>query len=293
MSAQDEHIGLNVTEHEARTELFDFVTALEKQAQDGDITYRVPSDDFTEIGQIGACYNRVMDSLQTAVSQTETIVRNANDAIILVSAQTGQIRFHNPVAERLFAYPSRQLDTLTVLTVLPGLQLQEVTFDVLTEGTGQRSDGRQFPVEYTFSRAGSGPEDLLIGVIRDITERKEAEESIWQHANYDLITDLPNRRLFGDRLEQALAKTERHGQQVALFFLDLDRFKEINDVLGHAVGDEVLRQAGQRLKRTVRKTDTVARLGGDEFTILIEDFGRSRRSEQSCECHFKRIRRPV
>ena len=133
VSAQDEQTGLNVTEHGARTEIFDFVTALEKQARDGDITHRVPGDDFTEIGQIGTYYNRVMDSLQAAVAQTETIVRNANDAILLVCPETGRIRFHNPVAGRLFAYPCQALDTLPVLTLLPGLQLKHVAFDVLTE----------------------------------------------------------------------------------------------------------------------------------------------------------------
>ena len=220
VSPQDEHTGLNVTEHGARTEIFDFVTALEKQARDGDITHRVPSDDFTEIGQIGAYYNRVMDSLQAAVSKTEAIVRNANDAIILVCPQTGRIRFHNPVAGQLFDYPSRQLDGLAVLAVLPGLQWDDVAFDVLAERTGQRSDGRQFPVECTFSRAEGGPEDLLIGVIRDITERRRAQDAllasearfraVYEHAAFGMAVVNADKRVldvnpaFADMLETAV-----------------------------------------------------------------------------------------
>jgi len=108
-------------------------------------------------------------------------------------------------------------------------------------------------------------------VIRDITERKRVEERLAYLAQYDSLTGLPNRALFRDRLEHAIAKTRRKGNKLALMFLDLDRFKEINDSLGHTVGDEVLQVVGRLFKDSLRDVDTIARLGGDEFTIILDD----------------------
>jgi diguanylate cyclase (GGDEF)-like protein/PAS domain S-box-containing protein len=110
------------------------------------------------------------------------------------------------------------------------------------------------------------------GILYDITERKEAEERLEHRAFHDPLTDLPNRRLLLDRLGHALARTERRvGSGVAVLFMDLDRFKVINDSLGHEVGDHLLVAVGQRLMGCLRPEDTLARLGGDEFVVLVED----------------------
>lgn len=107
----------------------------------------------------------------------------------------------------------------------------------------------------------------------DITERKDAEELAWQRANYDALTQLPNRSLFQDRLDIELAKAQRSGSPLGLMFIDLDNFKNINDSLGHGMGDIVLQQAAGRISSCMRKPDTVCRLGGDEFVVLAPGMG--------------------
>jgi diguanylate cyclase (GGDEF)-like protein/PAS domain S-box-containing protein len=122
-------------------------------------------------------------------------------------------------------------------------------------------------------RDATGRAVRMIGAAMDISERKRAEEQLTQLAQFDTLTGLPNRALLKDRLGQAISRAHREQWCTALLFLDLDRFKEINDTLGHAAGDEVLRELAQRLRACLREGDTVARLGGDEFTAILEDAG--------------------
>lgn len=112
----------------------------------------------------------------------------------------------------------------------------------------------------------------MIGIHTDISDRKHSEAQVFQLAHYDSLTGLPNRVLFMDRLHQEIRKAERNGDSLTLIFLDLDRFKEVNDALGHDAGDQLLKETAQRLKGCVRVSDTVARLGGDEFTIILNNF---------------------
>jgi diguanylate cyclase (GGDEF)-like protein len=116
--------------------------------------------------------------------------------------------------------------------------------------------------------------DGIRGVVltsRDVTERKQAEAQAKYRAHHDTLTGLPNRLLMQDRLQQAITQARRSGGQVALMFIDLDRFKLVNDSFGHVIGDELLKQVAARLRRCLRDTDTVARLGGDEFTIMLPE----------------------
>lgn len=131
-----------------------------------------------------------------------------------------------------------------------------------------------------------------IALFSDITEQRLAEEKIWRQANYDELTGLPNRRLFLDRLEDRLQVAGRSGQMVALLFIDLDRFKEVNDNLGHAVGDLLLSETGRRISSCVRAIDTVARIGGDEFTVIMADMSETDRVSEVVQNILESLRRP-
>ena len=116
-------------------------------------------------------------------------------------------------------------------------------------------------------------------MIEDVTEKKKSEALIWQQANFDPLTQLPNRRMFHDRLEIEIAKSRREGLRTTILFIDLDQFKEVNDTLGHHQGDVLLVEASERIRGCVRATDTVARLGGDEFTVILSGLDESARSD--------------
>ncbi|MBU1275893.1 MAG: EAL domain-containing protein [Proteobacteria bacterium] len=133
----------------------------------------------------------------------------------------------------------------------------------------RRSDGHQFHQWLSVARMGGGQDERLVWALRDISEIKTSEERITYLAYHDALTGLPNRRLFSDRLEVAIATATRKKQRLALLFLDLDNFKHVNDGLGHAAGDELLQETSRRLRGKVRDEDTVARLGGDEFILLL------------------------
>ncbi len=125
---------------------------------------------------------------------------------------------------------------------------------------------------YALNQSDNSPEFLgTYGVARDITERKRAEELIAYHAYHDILTDLPNRVLFKDRLGLAIIQSQRNETRLAVMFIDLDRFKLVNDSMGHVRGDELLQQVAVRLKQCLRRSDTLARLGGDEFIVSIPD----------------------
>ncbi|MCP5170809.1 MAG: EAL domain-containing protein [Pseudomonadales bacterium] len=136
----------------------------------------------------------------------------------------------------------------------------------------RRKDGTLCPQWLTISgiHDADGKVSHWVAQFFDISQIKEAEDIIWRQANYDDLTELPNRRMFFDRLGQAIKTLHRTNRQIALFSIDLDHFKTVNDTLGHAVGDELLVQAGVRIMKCIREGDTLARFGGDEFVIFIE-----------------------
>ena len=158
----------------------------------------------------------------------------------------------------------------------------------------RRKDGEEFPAYLTLSALfGEGGEVThYVAVLSDVTERKRAEEELRRLANFDLLTQLPNRTLFEDRLEHAVAVARRNTERLALLFIDLDRFKQVNDSLGHAAGDQLLREVASRLRARVRASDTVARLGGDEFTVILEDVEATTEVEAVAEGVIESLSKP-
>lgn len=130
------------------------------------------------------------------------------------------------------------------------------------------------------------------GVARDISDRKRAEELVSYHAYYDVLTGLPNRTLFRDRLRQAVAQARRHRSRLAVMFIDLDRFKLINDTYGHVRGDLFLQQVAGRLRRQLRSSDTLCRLGGDEFTVLVPELRNAEDGALKAQQFLDALRRP-
>lgn len=131
-----------------------------------------------------------------------------------------------------------------------------------------------------------------IVILNDITDRRQREQAHWELAHFDALTQLPNRILFWDRLEQALRLAGRHRHAVAVLWLDLDGFKAVNDTLGHAAGDELLRQVGQRLQASLRESDTAARLGGDEFAVVLGMVARAQDATGVAQKIIEQIRHP-
>ncbi len=232
-----------------------------------------------------ACFGEdITDRRQAeeALKRYELLSKHAAD-IILFFRRDGEIIEANDAAVKMYGYSREELLKINIhnlrapqsRALLSEHIKQAENRGILFETFHQRKDGTIFPVEVSLHSTVLGDERVLFAIVRDITERKRAEETINHLAYHDPLTDLPNRLLFYDRLTLALAHARRSGRMLAVMFLDLDHFKIVNDMMGHAVGDQLLKDVGRQLKGCVRSDDTVARIGGDEFTILLPEINRA------------------
>jgi len=254
-----------------------------------------------------ALYKHKMDMrLKERERWLATILASIGDGVISTDKE-GKVSFMNSVAETLT--DRKKVDCL-------GKGLVEV-LDLVGEKTGKkvpvsvpkiagkkpwlptdqslillRPDGK-LPVEIgaALIRDEKDNIDGTVLVFRDITQRKQQEQRLNFLAIHDSLTELPNRTLFNDRLTLALASASRRGQKIAVMMLDLDRFKKVNDTLGHSVGDRLLKSVAERLLRVFRKGDTIARLGGDEFMILLSDVSHVEAAVRAAERTIKAFKK--
>jgi len=222
---------------------------------------------------------------EEAAIETQTIMGAVGDGIITIDHQ-GIIQSVNNAACDIFGYRKGELEGRNVSILMPAdmSEAHDRALARVAEGEpsrllgtpniqvrGLKKSGQEFPLEITINAVPLSGRKLFVGVMRDITSRKETEERLSRLAQYDMLTGLPNRALFMDRLSAAMLRSKRSGSVVVLMFIDLDGFKEVNDVFGHQGGDALLVQVAERLSSAVRKSDTVARLAGDEFTVILEN----------------------
>jgi diguanylate cyclase (GGDEF)-like protein/PAS domain S-box-containing protein len=218
------------------------------------------------------------ESLRLAAS----VYAASNEGILITDAEN-RIMAINPAFTQITGY-----DVEEVIGKNPGIFksgrhdeafYQAMWNDINTTGHWQgeiwdrRKNGEVYPQWLTINTIFNedGTVQRRVAMFTDVTQKRETEQLIWRQANFDFLTELPNRQMFYDRLDQDIKKAHRAGRPLALMFLDLDRFKEVNDTLGHDMGDAMLKDAAQRLSSCVRETDTVARLGGDEFTVILSE----------------------
>jgi len=228
---------------------------------------------------------RAEAALQQSEARKSSIIQMALDCVVTIDHE-GKILEFNPAAERVFGHQRVDVLGKELAQVIIPLSLREAHRQGLKrylatgethvigkriELTALRSDGSEFPVELAITRMGTDEPPMFTGFVRDITQRRAAEADIEHLAFYDPLTQLPNRRLLLERLQQALATRTRSRRQGAILFIDLDDFKSLNDNQGHDVGDMLLQQVARRLLACVREVDTVARLGGDEFVVVLEE----------------------
>lgn len=228
---------------------------------------------------------QVKGELEKSHYQLQSIIRNVMDGIIMID-ETGEIQGFNPAAEEIFGYTQQEALNHNLRMLMPEPDrskhdgyirkyLKTGRGKVLgvrgREVTAVRKSGDEFPMEISVSEMELSGHRYFIGITRDITDRKRAEQKIAHMAHYDYLTDLPNRALFIDVLNHSIASAKRNKLKVAVLFLDLDGFKKINDAMGHDMGDQLLKDVALRIKATIREMDTVARVGGDEFVIVLDD----------------------
>jgi diguanylate cyclase (GGDEF)-like protein/PAS domain S-box-containing protein len=222
------------------------------------------------------------EDLRSSEERFRSLVQNASDIITVVDLE-GIVVYESPSVERILGYEHEALVGTPILDMMhPDDKQASITFFLEAAKTGEvtapvrwrvrHADGSWRYVETIYKNLADDPNvGGMLLTTRDVTDRKELEDQLAHRAFHDALTGLPNRSLFTDRVEHALARRVREPGRIAVLFLDVDDFKTVNDSLGHAAGDELLVAVAKRIDACLRGGDTAARLGGDEFAILLED----------------------
>ncbi|MBF0227189.1 MAG: GGDEF domain-containing protein [Desulfobacterales bacterium] len=221
-------------------------------------------------------YIRLEKMLKNSESRFRSIFENSLDVIIILNCRDNVIIHANPSLYRILHYKEEDIVGKPFSVLFQNqseIDLNNVQFydGVLQSQTFLKNDCSVCYMDLYFTSTVWDEKEAILVTLRDVSERKKAEEKIAHIAMHDILTDLPNRNLFIDRMQQAISSAKRQKKQMALLYIDLDKFKPINDRLGHKAGDEALLVTARRLEHSVRANDTVARIGGDEFVIIIQD----------------------
>ena len=230
-------------------------------------------------------------ALQESEQQLRAIMDSVGEGIMVLDAES-RVQVANPAAAAIFgrnvaSMAGRQVDEL----LIPQVQAASPSNDRI-EMVGIRCDGEQFPAEVSMG-ALCRSSGVRIATIRDVTLQKADRDRMLLQATHDELTGLPNRRLFDDRLDMTLRRAARTEELVAVAFLDVDRFKTINDSLGHAIGDRLLVTLSRRLQASLRDSDTVARMGGDEFIFVLPGLERPEDAMTPMRKLLEAVREPV
>lgn len=246
-------------------------------------------------------------ALQESEVRIRAILDTALDAFVVMDSN-GMVAAWNAEAERLFGYPreeavGRKLADLIVPPAYREAHARGLAHFLETgegslvggriEVTAISKDQNEFPIELSITSIREGNSTFFSAFARDITERKRAESKINFMAYHDRLTELPNRELFYDRMSQAIAQARRKHGRLALLFLDLDGFKDVNDRYGHEAGDTVLKVVAKRMHACVRGVDTVARLGGDEFTIILVELEKAADASNIAKKIIQKLSEPI
>jgi diguanylate cyclase (GGDEF)-like protein/PAS domain S-box-containing protein len=270
------HLPKHLTTHNGHTIPVSLTCTLQRDDQGNPLGIVWVAQDQSQQQQATIALNQQVDA---TLKRYQLLSQHARD-IVLFLRPDGQIVEANDAALQAYDYGREELLALTFFDLHDGSsialvhdQITQVNQqDLLFEVTHRRKDNSLFAVEVSIQGAVIDNEPLLVSIIRDITNRKRAEEKLFRSAFHDGLTNLPNRALFLERLRHALQQAKHQETYLfAVLFLDLDRFKVINDSLGHLAGDQLLVAIAQRLSTCLKPEDTLARFGGDEFTILLED----------------------
>jgi diguanylate cyclase (GGDEF)-like protein/PAS domain S-box-containing protein len=267
-------------------------------------------DETTQLeDRIKALENDLQQKREIILAQhtkLEAFFESSIDALVQMDFD-GHITGWNRQAEKIFGWQADDiLDRKIEQTIIPEryraahlaamqryLRSGETTvMDTLVEIHALHRDGHEFPVELSVSVIDSPELQEFNAYIRDISERKQAEAVIWKQANFASLTGLPNRNLFLQKLADGIRSCDRSRQSLALLYLDLDRFKDVNDTLGHAMGDLLLVEIARRLQSALRQVDTVARLGGDEFTVILGNISDQLAVQPICQSLLDELAQP-